>query len=167
MDATISTTLEPEPRPFAWQGSPADGDDAGEGPCWECQKVATVAPPLLAFWGPQSGPLLGAVCLFPLKLGGANMEPISASFLSPEATAVWQWFSFLQGQVPPGRPVLRLNLDETSVKFWYEPRHGLGRPRGQLPRAGFALTSPCLVAHVRTATLMTDNTAGMVYYHQF
>ena len=51
---------------------------------------------------------------------------------------MWQWFHFLQGQVPPGRPVLRLNLDETSVRFWYEPRQGLRRPRGQVPRAGFA-----------------------------
>ena len=51
---------------------------------------------------------------------------------------MWQWFRFLQGQVPPGRSVLRLNLDETSVKFWYEPRKGLRPSRGQIPRAGFA-----------------------------
>ena len=51
---------------------------------------------------------------------------------------MWQWFHFLLGQVPPGRPVLRLNLDETSVRFWYEPRLGLRRPRGRVPRAGFA-----------------------------
>ena len=51
---------------------------------------------------------------------------------------MWQWFHFLQAQVPPDRPVLRLNLDETSVRFWYEPRKGLRRPRGQIPRAGFA-----------------------------
>ena len=51
---------------------------------------------------------------------------------------MWQWFHFLQAQVPPDRPVLRLNLDETSVRFWYEPRLGLRRPRGQVPRAGFA-----------------------------
>ena len=51
---------------------------------------------------------------------------------------MWQWFRFLQGQVPPGRPVLRLNLDETSVRFWYEPRKGLRRPRDEIPRVGFA-----------------------------
>ena len=61
-----------------------------------------------------------------------------ASILFPEATAVWQWFQFLQGQVPPGRPVLRLNLDETSVRFWYEPRKGLRRDAGDKPRKGFA-----------------------------
>ena len=51
---------------------------------------------------------------------------------------MWKWFHFLQGQVPPDRPVLRLNLDETSVRFWYEPCKGLRRPSGQTPRAGFA-----------------------------
>ena len=51
---------------------------------------------------------------------------------------MWQWFHFLLGQVPPGRPVLRLNLDETSVRFWYEPRLGLRRPTGQAPRVSFA-----------------------------
>ena len=61
-----------------------------------------------------------------------------ALFLSPKATAVWQWFHFLQGRVPHGRQVLRLNLDETSIRFWYEPQKGLRRPRGQVPRAGFA-----------------------------
>ena len=66
------------------------------------------------------------------------MELFFASILFPEATAVWQWFQFLQGQVPPGRPVLRLNLDETSVRFWYEPRKGLRHPRNQIPRTGFA-----------------------------
>ena len=66
------------------------------------------------------------------------MDPNSVLFLPPEATAVWQWFHFLQGQVPPGRPVLRLNLDETSVRSCYEPCRGVRRPKGQVPRAGFA-----------------------------
>ena len=51
---------------------------------------------------------------------------------------MWQWFHFLQKKIPPGRGVLRLNLDETSVRFFYEPRLGLRRPRGQVPRTGFA-----------------------------
>ena len=51
---------------------------------------------------------------------------------------MWQWFHFLQGQAPAGRPVLRLNLDETSVRFWYEPRKGLRRDAGDKPRKGFA-----------------------------
>ena len=55
---------------------------------------------------------------------------------------MWQWYHFLVSQVPPGRPVLRLNLDETSVRFWYEPRLGLRRPTGRVP----------LVGHARQAT---------------
>ena len=51
---------------------------------------------------------------------------------------MWQWFHFLLSQVPPGRPVLRLNLDETSVRCWYEPRLDPRRPKGQVPRAGIA-----------------------------
>ena len=51
---------------------------------------------------------------------------------------MWQWFRFLLEQVPPGKPVLLLNLDETSIRFWYEPRLGLRSGRGQPPRRGFA-----------------------------
>ena len=51
---------------------------------------------------------------------------------------MWQWFRFLLRQVPPGKPVLLLNLDETSIRFWYEPRLGLRSGTGRPPRAGFA-----------------------------
>ena len=78
------------------------------GPFWNAKKVATVAQPLVAFWVRRVAPVLGPCVCFQLKVGGAaKMEPIFALFLFPEATAVWQWFHFLQGQVPPGRPVLR------------------------------------------------------------
>ena len=66
------------------------------------------------------------------------MAPILVPFFGPKATAVWQWFHFLLDQVPPGRSVLRLNLDETSVRFWYEPRQGLRRDPGQARKAGCA-----------------------------
>ena len=97
-----------------------------------------MAPPLAPFWGPRSGPHFGSVCLFSVEGGVQKTDPIFALFMSPEATAVWQWFHFLQGQVPADRPVLRLNLDETSVRFWYQPCKGMRRPRCQVPRAGFA-----------------------------
>ena len=48
---------------------------------------------------------------------------------------MWQWFHFLQGQVPPGRPVLRLNLDENSIKFWYEVFAKIVRELGKVLRA--------------------------------
>ena len=51
---------------------------------------------------------------------------------------MWQWFHFLLDQVPPGRSVLRLNLDETSVRFWYEPRQGLRSNSGPTRKTGCA-----------------------------
>ena len=98
---------------------------------------------------------------------------------------MWQWFHFLQGQVPPDRPVLRLNLDETSVRFWYEPRKGLRRPRGQIPRAGFArkasraqlrkalshITILCddlsLQPHVPEVLLVNDRTVSAEFYRRW
>ena len=34
---------------------------------------------------------------------------------SHQAMAAWRWYNYVSGQVPPGKQVLRLNLDETSV----------------------------------------------------
>ena len=48
---------------------------------------------------------------------------------------MWQWFHFLQGQVPLGRPVLRLNLDENSIKFWHEVFAKIVRELGKVLRA--------------------------------
>ena len=51
METTLSSTLEPVPGPFACQGSPADGDDARQGP-------------FLVFFindgGPSTGPIFGS-----------------------------------------------------------------------------------------------------------
>ena len=53
---------------------------------------------------------------------------------------MWHWFHFFQGQVPPGRPLFlgRPNLDETSVRVWYEPRLGLRCATIPVRRVGFA-----------------------------
>ena len=54
-----------------------------------------------------------------------------------KATASWQWFRFLLAQVPPDRKPLILNLDETSIRFWYQPRLGLrARARHRLRGPG-------------------------------
>ena len=63
---------------------------------------------------PKYGPHLGAALLCTVRKWGAKTEPILACFLSPKAIAVWQWFRFLLSQVPPGRPILLLNLDEIT-----------------------------------------------------
>ena len=52
------------------------------------------------------------------------MDPIFHFFFC-EALAVWQWFKFLCGNIPVGRTRLVLNLDETCVRFFYEPRVGV------------------------------------------
>ena len=64
------------------------------------------------FWGPQGGPVLGAAFLFYVRKGVQKAESVFARFPSPDATAVWRLFHFLLAQVTPGRPVVRLNLDE-------------------------------------------------------
>ena len=51
---------------------------------------------------------------------------------------MWQWFRFLLSNVQPHRQVLLLNLDETSIRFWYAPRLGLRQRASQVPRQGFA-----------------------------
>ena len=83
----------------------------------------------------RTAPVWGPCDCLQLGSGGADTEPIFVYFLCPEATAVWQWFHFLQGQVPPGRPVLRLNLDENSIKFWYEVFAKIVRELGKVLRA--------------------------------
>jgi len=42
-----------------------------------------------------------------------------------QATAVWQWWRCLCSHIPCGKKVLRLNLDETAVRFFYKPSKGL------------------------------------------
>ena len=56
------------------------------------------------FWGAPGGP----------SLGGREMLP-SAVF---QAFAAWQWWNFCGDQVPAGKALLRINLDETSVCFF-------------------------------------------------
>ena len=66
------------------------------------------------------------------------MDPFLGEISVPRGSSSMAVVSFPAGRVPPGRPLLRLNLDEISVRFQYEPRKGLRRPRGQVPRAGLA-----------------------------
>ena len=69
MDATISKTLESDPRPLAYQGHVASSNDAGQGPFCDHRKFIKHLPPMIAFWGPLSGPHLGAVNCFLLRKG--------------------------------------------------------------------------------------------------
>ena len=76
--------------------------------------------------------------LFSVKRGGAKTELILNLFSVPRGNRRVTMIPLSPGQIPPGCPVLRLNLDKTSVRFRYEPRQGLRRPTGPVPRADFA-----------------------------
>jgi hypothetical protein len=64
-----------------------------------------------------------------------NGPPFALFF--PKAKALWQWWAYLQSRVPATKRLLLLNLDETSVKFFYEPARGLriGKKAAQNLRA--------------------------------
>ena len=49
-----------------------------------------------------------------------------------EARATWQWANFLEDQAGPHRPVIHLNMDETSIPMWMSSGAGYVRlPQGQ------------------------------------
>ena len=60
-------------------------------------------------------------------------------FFVPEATAVWRWSNFLHTQTPAGHRPVRINMDETAIRLFQEPRHGLisavARRLRQTPRS--------------------------------
>ena len=37
---------------------------------------------------------------------------------SRQATAAWQWLNFLEARAPPGKKIVHINMDETSLKFY-------------------------------------------------
>ena len=76
------------------------------------------------FWGLENGPAFGSANTNPVRGSVKNTAPFLYVSLE-KAMASWQWFRFLLAQVPPDRKPLILNLDETSIRFWYEPRLGL------------------------------------------
>ena len=41
-----------------------------------------------------------------------------------KASASWQWWNYCCSQVPEGKSVLRINMDETSVCLWQGHRRG-------------------------------------------
>ncbi len=43
---------------------------------------------------------------------------------------MWRWFAWYRARVPEGQEALILNLDETSVRYFYEARKGLLAARG-------------------------------------
>ena len=75
---------------------------------------------------------------------------------------MWQWFRFLVGQIPPCKQTLPHNLDETSIRFWYEPRQGL-RVRAKAEAGGRAPARQASRGQLRKAfthvAVICDDTA--------
>ena len=49
------------------------------------------------------------------KYRGRHARRSQLGHVSVKAEASWRWYNYVESQVPPGKEVLRLNLDETSV----------------------------------------------------
>ena len=77
-------------------------------------KSARITPPLRPQSDPEISPGQTLFLLFVLKLGRTFSQ----------ATAVWQWYNYLESQTPTGFKLLRLNLDETSVKLYQGDQKG-------------------------------------------
>ena len=80
--------------------------------------------------GPHSiKPFLGAAPFL-----STRMRPFFDGISRPQVRASWHWFHFLLQELGNSEPLI-LNLDETSVKYYYTPRRGL-QLRAPQPRFG-------------------------------
>lgn len=53
-----------------------------------------------------------------------------------EAISTWQWANFWASRCPPGKTVVHVNMDETSIPLWQNPGRGLVRiPEGKSRKA--------------------------------
>ena len=119
-------------------------------------------------WGPPNGPLF---------------FPVARS----QAAGVWQWWRFLRSQIPPGNVPLLLNLDETCVKFYYEPTKGLrfsrkaqqvtqqgqykrnvslGQQRKALTLVGIVCNDAALQPHMPQFVLMAERNMSKAAYNE-
>ena len=44
---------------------------------------------------------------------------------SLKASASWQWFNWSSAQLPAGKTALRLNMDETTLRLFYDAAKGV------------------------------------------
>ena len=74
--------------------------------------------------GPGNGPVLGVACSNGSRSGSGIWTPVGGRPFLHQALASWHWWHFTCGQVPSDKVPLRLNMDETAVRFYYEQRGG-------------------------------------------
>ena len=80
--------------------------------------------------GPPCGPVLGAALEQVCSNGSQNAAPFfeqhaTASAVLAEVRGVWQWWNCLEEQVSSPKKVLRVNVDETAVRFYMPQPAGL------------------------------------------
>ena len=49
------------------------------------------------------------------RFGSRTWDPNHKLFLNLQAFAAWQWWNYCSAQVPAGKTILRINMDETSI----------------------------------------------------
>lgn len=77
-----------------------------------CHLVAAKLGPAIVrprAWGARKRP--------PFFSGGSVCDP-------PQATAMWTWSNFLHDQVPTSLAPLRINFDETAIRYFQDSRKG-------------------------------------------
>ncbi len=105
------------------------------GPHFWGQKAGTGLRPFLFVsfcrcpkWGPIAGPVFGYQNVVHQRSELSHSSGGEASVwqcLSVEVTACWHWVNFVAACNDDGKPILRVNLDETSLKLHVPPRPGL------------------------------------------
>ena len=103
------------------------------------QNMALIlAPPInsLSNPGPKNGPHFGIV--------------VFRFLLSRQALAVWRWSNFLHKNSPRGRTLVRINMDETSIRLHQAVRAGhLTTTARLLKRSARSLTSNATTSETR------------------
>ena len=79
----------------------------------------------------------------------------------PKAFAVWQWSNYYHSQIPRGKTMLRLNLDETSVRLYPGSRKGVVFVGKKRPREAVVHQIPrwkrrCCMTHIGIICDRTD-----------
>lgn len=80
-------------------------------------------------------PVSGTTCGFLFK-GMTGFRSHFFDHLSFKARALWQWWAATVSHIPDDKRVIVLNLDETSVKFFYPPGRGLRIAKADSQAAG-------------------------------
>ena len=78
---------------------------------------------------------------------GRNIGTVLGAFFHPgavrkrnKAAAAWTWSNFLESRSLAGKRVVRVNMDETAVKFWQEGGAGYVQVPGGMNKAEFLET---------------------------